>query len=116
MDNVIEKQLEELLNFSLEFNEKIKKIFHHLEKDVPGSSNLEEYLRQTDQEKINRLSSREYQVLQFLCKGLSNNEIAEILKISHKTVSIYKSRLYAKTGVKNLAQLILFSQKNMIFN
>ena len=44
------------------------------------------------------------------------SEIAEILKISHKTVSIYKSRLYAKTGVKNLAQLILFSQKNMIFN
>jgi hypothetical protein len=34
MDIVIEKQLEELLNFSLEFNEKIKKYFNNLKRTL----------------------------------------------------------------------------------
>jgi hypothetical protein len=64
MDKVIEKQLGDLINFSLEFNEKLKKIIHHFEKDTQSPFFLDQYLRQTDQEKISRISRRECQVLE----------------------------------------------------
>ncbi|MFT4173947.1 MAG: response regulator [Rhodocyclaceae bacterium] len=55
---------------------------------------------------LDALSSRELTVLQMLVSGLSNNEIAEQLALSWKTVSTYKTRLQEKLNASSLAELI----------
>lgn len=54
---------------------------------------------------VPELSNRENAVLRFLLKGLSNRKISELLSISEKTVSTYKSRILTKYNVKNLLEL-----------
>lgn len=46
-----------------------------------------------------KLSQREVEVLELICLGKTNLEIAEILNISSFTVSSYVSRLFLKLGV-----------------
>jgi DNA-binding NarL/FixJ family response regulator len=60
------------------------------------------------------LSEREIEVLNMLCKGYSNKEIAEKLFISPRTVEGHKSRLIQKTGRNNSLGLILWAVKNNI--
>jgi two-component system response regulator FimZ (fimbrial Z protein)/two-component system response regulator EvgA len=68
----------------------------------------------SDQEKLGRISDREFQVLKFLGRGFSNSDISEQLHISNKTVATYKSRLYEKLGVSNIADLISFCKENKV--
>ena len=61
----------------------------------------------------NKLSTREIEVLNLICSGKKNHEIASALEINPKTVSTYKSRLMTKLQVNNLIALIdLGRQKN----
>lgn len=52
------------------------------------------------------LSSREIEVMNLLTKGLPLVKIAEILHLQLTTVSTYKSRIFEKTGVKNVIALV----------
>jgi len=52
------------------------------------------------------ISKREYQVLQLMAKGLSNQQIAEQLFISLPTVKTHSSNLYIKLNVKRRTQAI----------
>lgn len=70
--------------------------------------------RQTEQDKLKTLSSREMMVLQQLAGGLSNKEIAESMFLSNKTISTYKSRLLTKLDAKNLVDLIEIAKRNNI--
>lgn len=60
------------------------------------------------------LTAREIEVLQLICLGLSNIEIAEKLFISAKTVKTHRSNLLEKTKCKNTPGLILYAVKNKI--
>nr|WP_283246526.1 ATP-binding protein [Pseudomonas insulae] len=51
------------------------------------------------------LSAREFTVLQYLVKGMSNQAIAEEMAISFKTVSTYKTRLMHKLHAGSLVEL-----------
>lgn len=51
------------------------------------------------------ISKREMEVIQLVCDGLSNKDIAEKLFISIDTVKDHNSRIFQKTGVKNRTQL-----------
>lgn len=51
------------------------------------------------------LSNREAMVMNHLLSGKSNKDIAHLLKISDKTVSTYKKRLFDKYSVNNLIEL-----------
>ncbi|BCQ69802.1 DNA-binding response regulator [Pseudomonas sp. Eqa60] len=66
----------------------------------------------TDLELIQALSDRELTVLQQLSNGLTNNEIAEAMLISNKTVSTYKTRLIEKLQVKSVVYLADFAKRN----
>ncbi|MCY1399136.1 Chemotaxis response regulator protein-glutamate methylesterase [compost metagenome] len=55
---------------------------------------------------IGQLSARELTVLQLLAKGLSNQQIADQLALSYKTVSTYKVRLQQKLHVSSTFQLL----------
>ena len=53
------------------------------------------------------LSEREYEVLQLMAKGLSNQEIADQLFISLNTVKTHISRVYNKLEVRRRTQAVL---------
>lgn len=52
------------------------------------------------------LSPREYEVMQWLVKGLHNRAIAEELGISHRTVEVHKARVFDKLNVRNVVELV----------
>lgn len=56
-----------------------------------------------------RLSDREYQIFSLLAAGRSVSEIAEVLSLSVKTVSTYRSRLLEKMSLENNAQLLSYA-------
>jgi len=59
-----------------------------------------------------RLSDREFQILQLLASGKTVSEIAQDLAVSIKTVSTYRSRLLLKMAMKNNAELIGYAIRN----
>jgi len=69
--------------------------------------------RETESKGAN-LSKREREILIKICEGLSNQEIAEALFISKRTVDKHRANLLGKTNSKNTASLILFAIKNKL--
>lgn len=55
---------------------------------------------------IGPLSKREDEVLRALVQGERNGDIAQRLKISAKTVSTYRTRIFEKLNVENNAELV----------
>ena len=62
------------------------------------------------------LSDREKEVLDLICKGQSNNEIADELNISVYTVDQHRRNLLLKTDAKNTAQLVMTAFKEGLVN
>ena len=60
------------------------------------------------------LSKREKEILFKICEGFSNQEIAESLFISKRTVDKHRANLLGKTNSKNTASLILFAIRNKL--
>jgi DNA-binding NarL/FixJ family response regulator len=58
------------------------------------------------------LSDREVEVLQLICKGLSNLEIADKLFISKRTVDHHRASLLTKTETRNTASLVIYAIKH----
>ena len=58
------------------------------------------------------LSARELEVLPLICKGMSNQEIADELFISKRTVDKHRANILSKTGAKNTASLVVYAIKN----
>lgn len=56
-----------------------------------------------------KLSNREYQTLCLMASGKSLTEIAEIMTLSPKTVSVYRSRMLTKMGFTNNAEAIHYA-------
>ena len=61
-----------------------------------------------------KLSKRENEVLELICAGYSNIEIAAKLGISKRTIEGHRSSLISKTGAKNSIHLVLFAMKHNI--
>ncbi|MCK5663967.1 MAG: response regulator [Thiotrichaceae bacterium] len=55
---------------------------------------------------VDKLSRREFQVMLMISHGLSNVQISEKLCLSPKTISTYRSRLLEKLNAKNEVDLI----------
>jgi len=64
--------------------------------------------------KVATLSKREKEILMKICEGLSNQEIANALFISKRTVDKHRANLLGKTNSKNTASLILYAIKNKL--
>ncbi len=60
------------------------------------------------------LSERESEVLYHICKGLSNQEIANILYLSKRTVDKHRENLLNKTNSKNTAGLVMYAIRHGI--
>ena len=62
-----------------------------------------------------KLSPRELQVLQGLCEGKSNKEIARDLAIQEPTVKLHMKTLYRKIGVNNRTQAAMTAKEAGLF-
>ena len=62
------------------------------------------------QEKVT-LTDKEKQILDYVCQGLTNAEIAEMLSLSSKTIEGYKTKLLNKIKAKNSAHLVMQAAK-----
>lgn len=56
-----------------------------------------------------QLSVREREILVQICRGLSNQEIADCLFISKRTVDKHRANILEKTGCKNTASLVVYA-------
>jgi FixJ family two-component response regulator len=61
---------------------------------------------QAAQERLDKLSGRERDVLERVVQGLSNKEIAREFDLSPRTVETYRANVFAKLEADNLAGLI----------
>lgn len=52
------------------------------------------------------LTDREREIADALNRGLTNKEVARRLEISPRTVEIHRARVFAKLGVRNVAELV----------
>ena len=62
------------------------------------------------------LTARELEVLQLVCEGKTNKEIARELFISPKTVSVHRSNIMSKLGVNSSYELFRYLAKNKLFD
>jgi len=66
--------------------------------------------RETAEEaETDQLSSRETEILIEVCRGLSNQEIADRLFISKRTVDKHRANILEKTGCRNTASLVVYA-------
>lgn len=63
-------------------------------------------------EEDEELSERELEVLLEICKGLSNQQIADKLFISKRTVDKHRANILDKTGCPNTANLVVYAIKH----
>lgn len=61
---------------------------------------------------LESLTEREKEILTFVAKGLSNDEIAEILVISPATVKTHLARIMAKLDAHDRAQLVVIAYES----
>jgi len=63
-----------------------------------------------------QLTPREKEILELICKGESNPEIAKRLGLSQQTIDGHRARLFEKTGTKNAPHLVMYAIKNGLIN
>ena len=86
------------------YNEEITDIL------VKGSKGLVKDLQ------LKSLTEREIEIIKMICKQKTTKEMADILKISVRTMENYRTAILDKTGAKNLAGVVLYALKNRIIN
>ncbi|MCX6268897.1 MAG: response regulator transcription factor [Bacteroidetes bacterium] len=71
-------------------------------------------VRQIDAVEKITFTEKEMEVLRLLCKGFSNNEIADKLFLSVRTVEGYRNKLLQKTGAVNVINLVIYALRNKL--
>lgn len=82
-------------------------LLNSLTRNMSRTTNIEEASEDT-------LSEREVEILMEVCRGLSNQEIADKLFISKRTVDKHRANILEKTGCKNTANLVVYAIKNRL--
>jgi len=105
---------------SVELIQAIKTVHHGEMALSPAITRLvvEDYLRWADieQQDPDQLTSREREVLQLIAEGYANREIANILKISIKTVQAHRNNLMQKLDLHSQGDLIKYAIQKKIIN
>jgi len=78
---------------------------------------VEEYGRRAEaiEDKYDRLTNREREVLQLIAEGRANREIAQLLHVTVKTVEAHRAHLMDKLGLRSTAELTRYAlRKGMV--
>ena len=57
-------------------------------------------------DRLDKLTSREWEILRALGSGTTNKELALELDVSHRTVEASRARILKKLGAKNIVQAV----------
>jgi DNA-binding NarL/FixJ family response regulator len=67
-------------------------------------------------ERANSLTERELEVLQLICAGKSNKEIATELKLSANTVAVHRANIMDALGIHKTAELVVYAIRSGLVN
>jgi DNA-binding NarL/FixJ family response regulator len=95
------KTIIEVLKKGYYFNDNMVRLIHKSLVDKKKKNNSQLYY-----------STRELEVIESLCDGLTTAEIADKLFISPRTVETHKQNLMEKTQTRNSVELVLYAIKN----
>lgn len=70
----------------------------------------------SDGEQRHGLTARELEVLQLICNGMSNREIAARLDLSINTVSVHRTNIMNTLGVHKAAELVMYALQHGLVN
>ena len=75
---------------------------------------IADYLKRREQGELplpaEHLTAREEDVLRLLARGFTNNEVADDLVISVKTVETHRAHILSKLGLRKRAELVRYAQ------
>lgn len=77
---------------------------------------VDEKIQRIEKQNLPNLTKREYEVLELICNGYSNEKIGEYLNISRRTVERHKTNLISKTETQNTLNLVIYAFKHNIIN
>lgn len=63
-----------------------------------------------------KMTNREYEVLELLARGNSDKQIADVLKISRRTVQTHMGRIFMKLGVNNRVSAATLYLKYFVYS
>lgn len=66
--------------------------------------------------KINSLTVREREIIEYVCQGYNNKKIASKLSLSEQTIKAHLNRIFRKFNVSNRSQLITITFNNHKLN
>ena len=84
-------------------------VYFALEEDLKSVEAREEW--RAIQERHHRLTQRESQVLDLVCLGLPNKQVAHKLSIGEGTVKVYRANVMEKMGANSLPELVRMAQR-----
>jgi len=100
----ITKQCGAKLMIQAVYQVKSGKIYIEPELALQLATNLT--VQDTSEDPLNALSNREFQIFKLMAEGKSTSQIATIISISAKTVSVHHSHVMKKLKLENMVQLV----------
>ncbi|MBN2891406.1 MAG: response regulator [Bacteroidales bacterium] len=109
--NDVAPSVEKFMNFladnnNKEISEEISLLYNQMK--------VEEKVKTTLKTRRFKISKREKEILELICNGFTNKDIAEKLFLSARTVDNHRANMLTKTGTKNTAELVAFVVKNRL--
>jgi DNA-binding CsgD family transcriptional regulator len=95
-----------------EMHQKISQLINLLCEDF-YRNNVSKALNHGNYKEFN-LTKREFDILELICNGQTNQEIADSLFISKRTAEAHRARILLKTGSRNTAELVRFTIRNRL--
>jgi len=71
---------------------------------------------QTLKNPFSTLSKREVEIVRLITQEFSNNDIAEQLEISKRTVETHRKNIFKKTKVKSVIGLVVLALKSKVIS
>ena len=96
----------------LELGSAIRRIMNG-ETVIDGQISLQDNLKG---ERSAGLTAREVEILQLICDGKSNKEIAAQLDLSSNTVAVHRANIMDALGIHKTAELVVYAIRNGLVN
>ena len=75
----------------------------------PHAEGAEQWLAEQDEGPKDPLTPRELDVVKLIAEAYTNKQIAEILKVSEKTVESHRANVLAKLGMRDRVELVRYA-------